>query len=405
MAELDKVTLHQARWILPITRPPLEGGAVAARREKIVAVGPMKILAREFHGPMIDHGDGVILPALVNAHTHLELSGLRGGVNLNGSFVDWIRSVIREKERMDKKALQKGLRDGIERLIKNGTGLVADISNTGRSIFPLKRSRLRAVVFLEALGFNQKNNLLLLKSLLLRSKGLKRPIVTLGAHSPYTVSPHLFQKVHQWARRNYPIISVHLAESGEELEFLKDGRGPIRDLLMERGNWNTGWTPSGLSPVAYLDRMGFLNTHTLCVHCVHLSNEDIEILKKRRVRICLCPNSNRNLRVGFPPIMKLLKAGLTVALGTDSLASNEDLSIPKEMKAVSRLNPMISPEEVLKMATIDGAKALGMERVMGSIEEGKRANLIFLPAKIMSRKKVYESVVMEGFKKEVRWIS
>jgi cytosine/adenosine deaminase-related metal-dependent hydrolase len=354
---------------------------------------------------MIDHGDGVILPALVNAHTHLELSGLRGGVNLNGSYVDWIRSVIREKERMDKKVLQKGLRDGIERLIKSGTGLVADISNTGRSIFPLKRSRLWAVVFLEALGFNQKNNLLLLKSLLLRSKGLKRPIVTLGAHSPYTVSPHLFQKVHQWARRNYPIISIHLAESKEELEFLKDGRGPIRDLLMERGNWNTGWTPSGLSPVAYLDRIGFFNSHTLCVHCVHLSDEDIEILKKRRVRICLCPNSNRNLRVGFPPVLKLLKAGLTVSLGTDSLASNEDLSIPEEMKAMARLNPMLSPEEVLKMATIDGAKALGMERVMGSIEEGKRANLIFLPAKIMSRKKVYESVVMEGFKKEVRWIS
>jgi cytosine/adenosine deaminase-related metal-dependent hydrolase len=197
---------------------------------------------------------------------------------------------------------------------------------------------------------------------------------------------------------------MHVAESDNESEFLA-GKGPLYDLMRERNFRDGDWTPPMKSPVQYMDMLGLLTRDTLCVHLVQVSDSDIELLAQRRPRICLCPRSNQKLQVGNPPVEKLFREGLPIALGTDSLASNDDLSILKEMARIREIAPVVSPDEIIRMGTINGAAALNMEKQLGSIEEGKEASLISLSVTSSSSGTLYEEIVCDGYRKEIKWIN
>jgi cytosine/adenosine deaminase-related metal-dependent hydrolase len=163
---------------------------------------------------------------------------------------------------------------------------------------------------------------------------------------------------------------------------------------MERGRWDPSWSPPGVSPVRYLDGLGFLDDRTLCVHVVHVDAEDIAILRERGTPVCLCPRSNARLGVGRAPARRLFDAGLTVALGTDSLASSEDLDTFAEMRALRDQNPALSPEEVVRTATLNGAIALGLEKALGSLAPGKSAR--FIGVKVQKTVDPYERLLGEN---------
>jgi cytosine/adenosine deaminase-related metal-dependent hydrolase len=171
------------------------------------------------------------------------------------------------------------------------------------------------------------------------------------------------------------VLSIHVAESEEESQLLRDGTGPFKDFLIERGAWDPGWKPPGQTPVAYLERLGVLTPRTLAVHCVHLDHQDMSRLQARGVTVVTCPRSNQRLGVGTAPVPKLLSAGIPVALGTDSMASAPDVDVFTEVAFLRQDHPGLSPAAALRIATLNGARALGMAQDLGSIEEGKLAAL------------------------------
>ena len=174
-------------------------------------------------------------------------------------------------------------------------------------------------------------------------------------------------------------LSVHVAESEAEVAFLRDGSGPFPELHRDRGLVDDHWRPSGLTPVEHLDRAAILTSHSLAVHCVHLVHRDHTKLQSRGVSVVTCPRSNERLGVGNAPIPELLAEGIPVALGTDSLASAPDLDLFAEMAALRRVHPRLTPAAVLRVATLNGAAALGLADRLGSIEPGKLARLVVVP--------------------------
>ena len=364
--------------MLPIADAPIRGGWVALEGDRIARVGS---------GPApdaVDLGRAVILPALVNAHTHLELSYLRDRVPPSTRFINWIRVLMaarREFPDPSDPRILRAAQEGIDEARATGTGLVGDISNTLVTVPLLRDAGLGAHVFYELLGFNTLDPEKRVRDARAQAGEVGRPgdsvRVSLAAHAPYSVSPGLFSAIRadldgEAAR----VSSVHLGESQEELEFLNDGTGAWRTLLEELGVWTDEWTPPGNSPVEYLADLGFLDSRVVVVHGVQFSGEDLATLRSLGVTVVSCPRSNRYVGVGDPPIESFYAMGVSVAFGTDSLASVQDLNMFSELAHARRLAPRVSARTLLESATLCGARALGFERDFGTIEAGKRASLL-----------------------------
>jgi cytosine/adenosine deaminase-related metal-dependent hydrolase len=201
--------------------------------------------------------------------------------------------------------------------------------------------------------------------------------ISLAPHAPYSVSPGMFAALREHLDAHAgDVSSVHLAESPEEVEFLRTGGGGWRDLLQELGAWSDSWRAPRRSPVAYLAEMGFLDASVLVVHAVQCSDDDLIRLAALGTTVVSCPRSNRYVGVGDPPLAAFYAAGLPVAFGTDSLASVDDLQMFSELAAARSVAPRVPAHDLLESATLTGATALGFGSEFGSVESGKRAALI-----------------------------
>jgi len=235
-----------------------------------------------------------------------------------------------------------------------------------------------AQVFYELLKFNAADPEAMAREARARADAaVSRDIrVSLAPHAPYSVSPGLFAAIRaDLDAHPGQVTSVHLGESPEELEFIKQGTGPWRTLLEELGVWTDEWQPPGTSPVAYLDQLGFLDRRVLAVHAVQFEGEDLDRLRSRSMTIVSCPRSNQHVGVGAPPLEAFYAMDVNVAFGTDSLASVPDLNLFSELAEARRLAPRVSARALLASATRQGAAALGFDD-LGTIESGKRAQLI-----------------------------
>ena len=331
-----------------------------------------------------DLGRVAILPALVNAHTHLELSYLRDVVPPSTRFTNWIRVLMAARRQYPDASdprILSAAQAGIDEARAAGTGLVGDISNTLVTVPLLREAGLAAHVFYELLGFNTPDPRQRVEDARAQARAALGPDdslrVSLAAHAPYSVSPALFSAIRaDLENQKGGLSTVHLGESSEELEFLKHGEGAWRTLLEELGVWTDEWTPPGGSPVEYLADLGFLDSRVIVVHGVQFSGDDLATLRSLGVTIVSCPRSNRYVGVGDPPLESFYAMGVTVAFGTDSLASVQDLNMFAELAHARRLAPRVSARTLLESATLCGASALGFEHDFGTIEAGKRASLI-----------------------------
>ena len=329
----------------------------------------------------VDLTGTVILPSLVNTHTHLELSGLRTHVPPAASLPMWVRQVFAQTAEvgLDEDAVVRAVGE----LRAAGVGLVGDIANTLMSVDPLARSPMAAVVFKELLGFNQADPQALVSReqaaiadcLRAGAGDIDRSNVKLqlGAHAPYSVSPGLFRAISD-AIGAGPLC-VHLAESPEELTFLGSGTGPWRAVLEARGRWDPKWEPFDGGPVAYLERLGWITSRSVVVHGVHLTDAELKRLAAVGATLVTCPRSNHWTGAGAPPIARFYASGVRVAVGTDSLASAPDLSVFAELAEIRRLAPSQPAAALLRSATRVGAEALGWSN-RGGIAEGMEASLI-----------------------------
>jgi len=378
------ITLR-AQWLVPVTSRIVKDGAVVADRGRIIDFGPADRILAGHRSIRKDLGNSILMPALVNAHTHLELSFLRGRIKAGSGFVEWASSLIDQRERADERDVLVKAKGAIREMYRSGVSLVGEVTNNIFTMRFLSESELKGIIFYEIFGQRKDDALRRFAKALERNLLFKKIFrenrdfaFSITPHAPQTVSPVLFRMIRRYQKMNRSVISVHCAETADEMKLIRTGRSSIRDFLVGRNFWDPEWKVPGVSPVEYLSRLGILSKQTLAIHCTQVSSRDIEILRRKKVTVIVCPRSNRRLKTGKAPIRKLLDAGINVALGTDSLASNSNLSIFSEMKFIRNEFPDVKPHELLRIATMNGATALGLERSYGSIEKGKSAELIAL---------------------------
>jgi cytosine/adenosine deaminase-related metal-dependent hydrolase len=407
------VIRYHAAWILPIAEPPMRDGWFAVDRGRIVAYGSLGPAGRRGLADgarEIDLGDVAVLPGLCNAHTHLELSYLRDEVPPASQFVTWIRGVI-DARRQRPDPSDPEILDAVDRAVTEsvacGTAVLGDISNTLVTFGPLARSPLAAVVFFEVIRFNASNPEAVVDEAVRRLDALvptERVRTSLAAHAPYSVAPLVLRAIRKTVDRDpFAPCSIHLSESVEEVEFIKTAGGPWRALLEELGSWDPAWVAPGGTPVDFLDNSGFLNGRVLAVHGVQMTPKDLERLAARGTTIVTCPRSNGHTGAGAPPIEDFYSAGLSVAVGTDSLASAPDLNVFAELATMRALAPTVPAAALLDSGTRQGARALGFDAHYGTIEPGKSARLlaISLPSSSID---VEEYLVSGIDQDQIRWI-
>jgi cytosine/adenosine deaminase-related metal-dependent hydrolase len=374
------VVLHRARWVAPVTAPVIDNGAVVVQGRRLLGVGRAPDLRRRFpQARVFDHGDGVILPGLVNCHVHLEFSALRGRIPPQRRLGDWLLAAMAGYAALTPEELHQGVHDALAELKAWGTVLVAEVSNTGRSLPALKASGLEFYYFLECLGFDLHGEGPLEEDFPWFAE-VPATLTQAGAaaHAPYSVSPALCRRVAAWNRTHGRRGAVHLAESPEEVEFLHTGRGFFRELLARLDRWQEDFRPPGCSPARYLEGLGFWQGRALAVHGVWLDQDDLEVLARRQVPVVLCPRSNLHTGAGFPELPALLRAGVPLALGTDSLAGTPDLNLFGDLLALQERYPDVPGDTLLALGTIHGARALGRAGDLGSLEAGKSPGLVLI---------------------------
>jgi cytosine/adenosine deaminase-related metal-dependent hydrolase len=382
---------YRARWVLPIDRPPIENGWVDVVDGRVVALGqgqPPRS-AR-------DLGDVALLPGLVNAHTHLELSWMAGLVPPAGTMGDWLRHLLGLRRAGPAGGLAAEHAAAVRAAASMraaGTVAVGDVSNQCTTPRILYDAGLRGVVFHELLGFAAEDPPALVRAAWRRAREAEaalgpapngrpadqtaddRPVrVSVVAHAPYSVSPALFVEIARRAGR--APLSVHLAESPEEIEFLRTGRGPLRDLLEAIGAWTEAWQPPSGDPVQYLADLGYLRPGVLIAHGVYLTDDALDRLRRARAVVVTCPRSNIWVGAGPPRLAHFYASGVAVAVGTDSLASSPTLSVFDELAEMRRIAPEVAAASLLDSATRVGALALGLGRDLGTIAPGKRATFV-----------------------------
>lgn len=380
------VVAWRAGWVVPVSGPPVPDGMVTAEDGRITGVGPAPaveawLAEREAAGLPVDRrdlGPVALMPALANAHTHLELTWMAGRLRQAPTMPEWVQSLVALRATSPADEIEASAR-GVEQVLASGTGVVGDISNSLASCGPLSRSPLRAVVFHEVLGFRAADAARRAGAAADRAREAQAPNVdvTLAAHAPYSVAPALFREIACAADDLRPgVTAVHLGESPEEVAFLATGGGPWRALLERVGTWDDEWQAPACNPVTYMARVGFLRKGLIVAHAVQLTPPEFDLLASVGATVVTCPRSNARLGVGTPPIGVMLASGVNLAIGTDSLASNDDLNVFAELAALRAIAPDVAPRTLLAAATINGARALRADRDYGSIAPGKRAEMI-----------------------------
>ncbi len=324
----------------------------------------------------MDLGDVAVLPGLVNAHTHLELSWMRGRVPPAGSMPAWAAALIAERRAAGADAPEP-IVTAIGEARASGTTLVGDVANSLASYAPLANSAMSAVVFRELIGFATPDPDALVSSAATQLEALPthdRVRTSIVPHAPYSVSPDLMRAIGRDACGRP--VSLHLGESVEEVQFLRDGTGAWRALLDSLGAWNAAWKPPACDPVAYIDGLGLLTPNLLAVHGVQLTDAALRALAAAGATLVTCPRSNRWTGAGDPPVERFYRSGVRVAVGTDSLASVDDLNMFAELHAVRELAPSVPARAILQSGTMLGAAALGFGDELGTLERGKRAELL-----------------------------
>lgn len=350
-------------------RPEIVDGGVLVRDGRIQAVEPWKKLV----GMDVCHelGAVTIVPGLINAHVHLELSHLAGQISAGLGFAAWAESLFAAMRatRVTDVAVERAIGGALA----SGTCFVADVNGREFDMVrrALKRQGVRGHLFREFSGLGRGQDF------------CPEPLPgswSPSVHALYSTASVFAQAIKGWCARHALPFTLHLSEVPGENELFQSGSGEFADFLRLRRILPKGFAPSGLTAVAYAQELGLLDAHTLAVHCVQVDEQDIRILAQRGTFVCLCPRSNARIGVGIAPVAALHAAGVPLCLGTDSLASTPSLDLWDDLRAVKALLPPATPlSALLALVTINPAKALGIDADYGSLEVGKRASWTILP--------------------------
>jgi 5-methylthioadenosine/S-adenosylhomocysteine deaminase len=386
--------LLTAKYVIPVSSPHIDDGAVLVDGDRIVAVGTAAdLLAAHPDEEVRDFGLAVLMPGFVDLHTHLEYSVFRGLVD-DVPYTQWKMQVQHLEQRLSRTDWQDSAILGAMEAIGSGITTVADITNTGNSVIAAKGSGLAGVFYREISTMDKSK-------VVARMEAAEADIdawgevasgspieIGIAPHSPYTCHPALFEAVTALALARDLPAAIHLAGSQDEYDFVKYGSSPLAQDFREQAGWrDVAWMPTGVSPVRYVLQWGLMDVpRLLAVHCVHVDESDISVLAEHDVAVAHCPRCNAKLGMGIAPLTQFFERGLTVGIGTDSPASNNTVDPFDEMRIGLLLQRGTSNEHdfyryftartFVRLATIWGARALGLDGEVGSLEPGKRADVI-----------------------------
>ncbi len=406
----ESVKIYRARWVLPIVSPPIAHGAVAVSGDRVTAVGPeTAVLAASPQAEVHDLGRAILMPGLVNAHTHLSLSALIEPRAREGDFFGWLGSTARAATEMSPEAVVAGVEAGLAECRRLGTALVGEITTRAEGVAALAADPwILARVYFEFLGVSEERGRTRFEASVERAGALPtdggvRP--GLSPHAPYSVWPPLWAEMAALCRDRGLRWSSHVGEPPGEDRFLTEGTGPVRKYLESLGVWDGRFPVPGEPAAAMLAAAGALDARALLVHGVHLTATDIGSVADSGAFLCLCPRSNEFLGLPAPPVRTMFERGVRLCLGTDSRASNRDLGIWGEMRRVRALWPQAPAEAIVGMATMGGARALGFEDQAGSLAPGKLARMVAVPMPDESSADPYDTPVNEAVEGELTVVS
>lgn len=393
-------TVHRARYLLADPDLVMQDAAVQiCEPGRICRVEPWQGHPAGPEVDVFDWGSAVIMPGFVNTHSHLELTRLHNQLTGVGSFTGWLDQVISRRRGWTPEHYDESVRSGARQSLESGTTLVGDVSAGGFTRKALTGGKIRAVVFEEVLGLAPDRAPQALAELERRiARNDDDPLLTAGAspHAPYSVSPQLYCGVAGLSERMTIPLATHLAETRAELELLMSGTGEFREFLTRLAVLPPDWKAPEVSPVQYLDKLGVLEHAPLLIHCNYLDQDSIARILGRRCSIAFCPRSHAFFGHEEHPVRRLLDAGINVALGTDSLASNDSLSMLDEMRFLHRSRKDLKSDEIFRMATVNGAAALGFGGTIGRLRRGCWADIAVLGLEEGTSSKYLTSQILEG---------
>jgi cytosine/adenosine deaminase-related metal-dependent hydrolase len=398
--------IYAARWIVPVSSPVIEDGAVAVDARHIIAVGSQESLKLQYPEAKVDDfGYAAIIPGLVNCHSHLELTAMRGYLeDVEHEFFAWLRKLtVARMTQMTSDDLYISAICGVMENARAGITCVGDASSAGlTSMMAVIDGGLRGHIYQEVFGpdpsaATDSFDGLQEKLTELRSRESKLVRASVSPHAPYTVSRPLLELVSEYAVSERLPLMIHAAESAAEERFLKEGTGPFAEGFFQR---SIEWTPPGVSTIKYLDSVGLLRTRPLLAHCIRVDEEDVQLIKSTGSGIAHCPKSNAKLFHGRAPFAAFLRAGVKVGLGSDSVASNNCSDMFEEGRFATLLarsvqsavedGLTVTADHALWAATLGGASAMGLDDQIGSLEPGKDADLAVVSFNAIHQQPVYD---------------
>ncbi len=373
----DSLTRILFQKLVTMSGDNYENGELVIEQGSIVEV--RSGVSESFAGVTHDWSDCLILPGFVNAHCHLSLSGLQGKVARQERFVDWIDSVVAENATLSWHDRVEAMHREAQTLIESGVTALGDYFSHPELLVEYQALPFRQVLFLETIGFQSSvadEKTRSVEALLQEHPAGAGSLLQLAVapHAPYSVSPDLFKELKKLADKWKCRYSCHVAEVEEETQFLNKGDGDFLELLKKREAYDSSWVSPDVSPVRYLEQLGVLRD-MVSIHLNYLDKLDLSRLAENNASAVFCPGSTRWFgRKTWMPVKKLLDLGVSVGIGTDSLASNDSLNFLDEIRLSEKMIPELHRSELLWLATVGGSQALGIEKF--GLEPGQPADLI-----------------------------
>jgi len=404
------MTIFEADWICPASGRPIQNGAIAVQNGRIVEVGANVSVS----GERVSLPGCAIIPGFVNAHAHLELTVLRGFLE-DIEFVTWIRTVTSSKQqKLTREEMLASARLGVVESLAAGVTCVGEVMDLGTSWQAMHEYGLQGVAYQEVFGpadihADESLKGLQQKIAALRSEQTEAQRLGVSPHAPFTVAPRLFRMVKEYAKSEGLPVTVHIAESLDEERYVRLGEGPFADRNRER---QFEVEVAGCSPVAHLERCGMLDPQTLLIHVIRTEDSDMDVLRRTGAAVVHCPKSNAKFGHGVAKVVEMYEAGVRMSLGTDSVASNNVVDMFEEMREAifmqrartGRFNAL-DATCAFRMATLGGAECLGLDRHLGSLDAGKRADFAVVDLNDPALHPIYDPIqtlVYSACRKNVR---
>lgn len=391
------MTSYKADWVCPVSSPPIANGMIAAAKDGRLADAGGDVHA----GDVITFPGCAIIPGFVNAHSHIELTILRGYLD-NLPFCDWIPRLTHAKYSvLSRSEMLVSARLGAIEMLRAGVTCLGEVMDLGTAWDAMREFGLQGIAYQEVFGPAHAQAAEALRGLQQKvDEYRKNETETLRAgvspHAPYTVSETLYKSVNEFARREHLRMTTHIGESEDEGMFLRWGAGVFAERWSQRG---IAVEPPGCSPLSYLNGLGLLRPETLLVHAIDIEDGDLNFLREMRPSLVHCPKSNAKLAHGVARLTDIRDTGIRVGLGTDSVASNNVVDMFEEMRAAvfqqraqTKRFDALDAGEALRMATLGGAECLGLERELGSLDIGKRADFVVVDLNDPAVQPVYDPI-------------